>query len=657
MKTVADFSGKYILFNGNFGTPNGSTVILGYAALNAGGTADMYYLKTVVGDYSDTTKKHNAMRLTPGILPPNYNPNCQPGFITAGNFRMVQRAGSWSFNGSSLQIYVPDIEYASGPPEVSVGFTFSWTPEQGSQTQSLILRSVVGDNDPSPWYAGGVYGYAYISSQSPYSSAQLTASQFSEHYWGLSAIRQGFGASAEWTYMAPELTDSYMTSIGGFFPYAPAFHVPPLPLGYYSDADPDIWGRTMLLVNDPRSVYGNHTWLFNYSDYARPALSHTLMYWHGGHDFNDNGCYDPASDSGGHILTNLGVLEGGEITKIVAIETGSEYGNLTLSRWFKVAYPSVTGGPPPPAPDQTALGSNDGPTYTQIPTEGGGIIAANSIFGWTFDPDDPTQTATVHLYFDGIPGACPPATCVLAAVSADKIRGDVSRVYRPTYPTITDNHGFTYDLTQLPARFLDGQNHTVSAYAINIPPQGQAGTATNPLLGTKTFHLLPPVIIVPPASPQGLTSVCSNNNTQVVLSWQPVSGATAYYIRVDETTNNTSSCQDGWFCSDPPDKIVNNLTVVTYTLPVTQNRAYNWWVHAANSGGNSAATASNFICGSTTYRPGDIDRDGDIDIFDYNRLVGRFGQSGSPGWIPEDIDGNGTVNIFDYNILVGNFGS
>lgn len=51
--------------------------------------------------------------------------------------------------------------------------------------------------------------------------------------------------------------------------------------------------------------------------------------------------------------------------------------------------------------------------------------------------------------------------------------------------------------------------------------------------------------------------------------------------------------------------------------------------------------------------PGDIDGDGDVDIFDYNILVGEFGKVGSS---PADIDGSGVVDIFDYNILVGNFG-
>ena len=51
---------------------------------------------------------------------------------------------------------------------------------------------------------------------------------------------------------------------------------------------------------------------------------------------------------------------------------------------------------------------------------------------------------------------------------------------------------------------------------------------------------------------------------------------------------------------------------------------------------------------------GDLDKDGDVDIFDYNILVGNFGST-SCGNIA-DINSDCNVDIFDYNILVENFG-
>lgn len=52
--------------------------------------------------------------------------------------------------------------------------------------------------------------------------------------------------------------------------------------------------------------------------------------------------------------------------------------------------------------------------------------------------------------------------------------------------------------------------------------------------------------------------------------------------------------------------------------------------------------------------PGDVDGDGDVDIFDYNLLIENFGSVDCGN--AADIDGNCKVDIFDYNILIENFG-
>lgn len=53
---------------------------------------------------------------------------------------------------------------------------------------------------------------------------------------------------------------------------------------------------------------------------------------------------------------------------------------------------------------------------------------------------------------------------------------------------------------------------------------------------------------------------------------------------------------------------------------------------------------------------GDVDQDRDVDIFDYNILLGVFGKTGSIGFHLADIDRNGSIDIFDYNKLMENFG-
>jgi len=52
--------------------------------------------------------------------------------------------------------------------------------------------------------------------------------------------------------------------------------------------------------------------------------------------------------------------------------------------------------------------------------------------------------------------------------------------------------------------------------------------------------------------------------------------------------------------------------------------------------------------------PGDLDKNGVVDIFDYNLMIENFGNTNCGN--VADIDGNCKVDIFDYNLLVENFG-
>ncbi len=53
-------------------------------------------------------------------------------------------------------------------------------------------------------------------------------------------------------------------------------------------------------------------------------------------------------------------------------------------------------------------------------------------------------------------------------------------------------------------------------------------------------------------------------------------------------------------------------------------------------------------------KPGDIDGNGRVDIFDYNTLLTNFNKTGTN--VQGDLNNSGKVDIFDYNILLTNFG-
>ena len=67
-----------------------------------------------------------------------------------------------------------------------------------------------------------------------------------------------------------------------------------------------------------------------------------------------------------------------------------------------------------------------------------------------------------------------------------------------------------------------------------------------------------------------------------------------------------------------------------------------------------ASTPSPSPTPSASAKPGDIDGNNKVDIFDYNILLTNFGRTGVG--VPGDLDKNNKVDIFDYNIVLTNFG-
>lgn len=81
---------------------------------------------------------------------------------------------------------------------------------------------------------------------------------------------------------------------------------------------------------------------------------------------------------------------------------------------------------------------------------------------------------------------------------------------------------------------------------------------------------------------------------------------------------------------------------------------YYWRVKAKDNQGNFGKWSETWKL-TIILLVGDIDQDGDVDIYDYNLLVQDFGPRMPPG-SPADLDHDGDVDIYDYNLLVTNFG-
>lgn len=96
--------------------------------------------------------------------------------------------------------------------------------------------------------------------------------------------------------------------------------------------------------------------------------------------------------------------------------------------------------------------------------------------------------------------------------------------------------------------------------------------------------------------PKNLKATCLDNGNKVTLSWDAVPNASEYGFRLDETTNNTASCQDGWFCTNTTDAS-SQVSLNTNTYNILPNKQYNWWVHSINNDQWSAAKGGeSFTC-------------------------------------------------------------
>jgi hypothetical protein len=165
---------------------------------------------------------------------------------------------------------------------------------------------------------------------------------------------------------------------------------------------------------------------------------------------------------------------------------------------------------------------------------------------------------------------------------------------------------------------------------------------------------------------------CTEYNPTVSLSpasQSAVAGTTLGYT-VNVTNNDGGGCGSRTFSltDSPPtgwSASLNPISLTLYpgvlgsaTLTVTSTTSassgnYTVTATATNSSATSYAASASAVYQVTSTKPGDIDTDGDVDIFDLSTLISRWGTSDAAA----DINDDGTVDIFDLSILLSNWGS
>lgn len=80
-----------------------------------------------------------------------------------------------------------------------------------------------------------------------------------------------------------------------------------------------------------------------------------------------------------------------------------------------------------------------------------------------------------------------------------------------------------------------------------------------------------------------------------------------------------------------------------------RSEGYAW---AENVGWINLDDAIEFIC----QIPGDLNFDGNVNVFDFSTFASNFGSSGNPPFTNGDVDGDGDADVFDFGKFASNFG-
>jgi hypothetical protein len=157
---------------------------------------------------------------------------------------------------------------------------------------------------------------------------------------------------------------------------------------------------------------------------------------------------------------------------------------------------------------------------------------------------------------------------------------------------------------------------------------------------------------VPLPHPTNLVGTCKAPGTSATISWTAVTGATGYYVRVDDKSNGwKNDCSVAQFPGDIC--LPNVITATSYTFATTPGKTYSWWVRAANATTESSATIQqSLVCVGSSTVMGDANGDGLVNFLDYFYYVSsRFG-GGVPSNVKVDFNKDGVVNNKDRQILI-----
>ncbi len=229
-------------------------------------------------------------------------------------------------------------------------------------------------------------------------------------------------------------------------------------------------------------------------------------------------------------------------------------------------------------------------------------------------------------------------------------------------------------LADLDLQLLDSSGAVVLATAADTEEGFLEEIADWPVSGPETFHLRvysgsdgffePQVytlridtVTPPPPASFGLIyplNAASDVPTGAVLEWEASAGAESYRVEVDDALDFLSPVVDEAVAAP-----ATQLDLAEGAL--AGGTTHFWRVTAENPYGVEVAAPAfaSFTTESVAPPPGcvgDIDGDGDTDVFDFTFFSAGFGGAVDPPGSGGDYDGDGDVDVFDFGVFAGDFG-
>ena len=88
---------------------------------------------------------------------------------------------------------------------------------------------------------------------------------------------------------------------------------------------------------------------------------------------------------------------------------------------------------------------------------------------------------------------------------------------------------------------------------------------------------------------------------------------------------------------------------------ISNNRLFEWTLDYNNATDDGVIDSFVKLTQPRSFRGGDANKDGTVNLSDFNILASNFGATGAT-WTQADFNGDGNVNLSDFNVLAGNFG-